>query len=101
MPHRRRRICEAHQPDAAFAALAVEAAQAGDQDEAERLTRMAHRFGRLKLKLEPGELQRLSRLRAVERRLEALELRLEPLIEFLETVFEAKLAERRRGEPGA
>jgi hypothetical protein len=89
----RPRLCDVHQPDAAFAALAVEAAQQGRTDEAERLTRLAERFGRLKLKLRPGELQRLSRLRALERRLELMEHRLDPLMAFLETGFAAKLDE--------
>lgn len=89
MPRRR---LDLHQPDAAFAALSVEAAQHGDLDEAERLARIADRYGRLKLKLEPGELQRLSRLRALERRLDVLEHRLEPLLQMFEADFEAEVA---------
>ena len=89
MPRRR---LDLHQPDAAFAAMSVEAAQHGDLDEAERLARIADRYGRLKLKLEPGELQRLSRIRALERRVQVLEHRLEPLIEMFEAQFEAELA---------
>ena len=87
MPRRR---LDLHQPDAAFAAMSVEAAQHGDLEEAERLARIADRYGRLKLKLEPGELQRLSRIRALERRVEILELRLEPLLQ----MFEAEFADR-------
>ena len=89
MPRRR---LDLHQPDAAFAAMSVEAAHHGDLDEAERLARIADRYGRLKLKLEPGELQRLSRIRALERRVEILELRLEPLLQMFEAHFEAERA---------
>ena len=96
MPRRR---LDLHQPDAAFAAMSVEAAQHGDLDEAERLARIADRYGRLKLKLEPGELQRLSRLRALERRVEVLEPRLERLIEMSEASFAAPPSPPR-GEAG-
>ena len=83
----RTRLADLHRPDAAFAALAVQAAQAGDNDEAERLARIADRFGRLQLKLPEGELQRLSRLRNLQRRLELLELRLAPIFEFMEAMW--------------
>ena len=97
MPRRR---LDLHQPDAAFAAMSVEAAQHGDLDDAERLARIADRYGRLKLKLEPGELQRLSRIRALERRVEVLELRLEPLLQMFEADYAAEAASLA-GEPCA
>ena len=80
------------QPDAAFAALAVDAAQAGDQPRAERLARTAERFGRLRLALPKGELHRLGRVRYLERRLDRLELKLRPLLAFLEDALDAEAA---------
>jgi hypothetical protein len=83
MPHRDRSPDFNH-PDAAMAALALDAAQHGEIELSERLARMAERLGRLKHKLEPGELQRLSRIRALERRMDEIELKFGVLLRLVE-----------------
>ena len=71
------------EPAAAFARMAVEAAMEGGHDEAERLARIAERFARLRLKLEPGELAGLGRMRRQEIRIDRLAYLVDVMIDTL------------------
>jgi hypothetical protein len=83
-----------HEPAAAFARMAVDAGQEGDLTEAERLARLAERFARLRLKLEPGELAGLGRMRRQEVRIDRLAFLVDIMIDTLGPFLDAaRLAE--------
>ena len=84
-----RRLPVPHEPAAALARLAVDAAQEGQHDEAERLARLAERFARLRLKLEPGELAGLGRMRRQEIRIDRLAYLMDMVIEVLDPFLDA------------
>ena len=82
------------EPAAAFARMAVDAAQDGETAEAERLARIAERFARLRLKLEPGELAGLGRIRRQEVRIDRLAFLVDIMADVLEPFLDAaRLAE--------
>ena len=90
-----------HEPAAAFARFAVDAAQEGDLATAERLARLADRFAKLRLKLEPAELTRLGRMRRLEVRLDQLDFQMQMMIEAMDDVLTLARSLRGHEAPAA
>ena len=84
-----KRLPVPHEPAAAFARMAVDAAHEGDHDEAERLARLAERFAKLRLKLEPGELAGLGRMRRQEIRIDRLCYLMDIVVDALDPFLDA------------